>query len=854
MCGTVDLHHIITTARQAGAKVILVGDHHQLPEIQAGGGLAHAISTLGDQVCELTINRRQVEPWEIDALDHLRHADVAVAWDAYLTHDRVRILDDPIKLHQLAVDDWWTAHTTGHDALLLAGTRSEAHALNRLARGRAASEGHLVGPALTIAGRTFQAGDRVLICRNDASQTTPDGQQIRIDNGMLGTVSATDLDAGTLDVRLRSGEIVRLDHDYLNDGHLDHGYAMTIHKSQGATCDAVFVVGPAGLYRQAAYVALSRARHGSTLYATSRQAAEIGERDHATGLPLPGETERPEHDLLTTIGRTEAKTFATTVDPTAAAVADLADLPLDTLQSRLTVAAAAEARAAASGLSDPADDCAALERARHARHHLLPDRRVRALDCNNVGTVIELHDTNGAATVLFVADDGTPAVRTLAWSDLKAIDHPEPVDLTPEAQLWVDHEADRIAQSADRWATALADYTIEAGEAGLLRRAIQARRELLSRQLHADSPDWLTWWVGNRPLDPTGATVWDDTISTIATWRDIHHISPEAPGLGLGLARTEANDRAQWLGAMTAALAQRAWLTDRDPQLAQTVRPALTSVEIHDRISQLDQLFAHAPLDNSRIIDDLIAGHLTTPDLHAALTGARSAQTERDRWILANWPYIVEHHELHRLAEQHDALAHWPTPIRPTVEAVLDKLAARLDPAAPVETRTLAELETTMASLDPGAALRDLTEQLVAVNDRLHRVETGRATEVDPGRAALIAAEEETLRANQQYVRNLIAVERNMLHSRSFAPTDHDTLRSAITRRTTTIYQQAISERPEWLVELLTELDDRGTLEQLRLAQIHRLVLERATTADLSLPDPTIEAKRMVKRAPLPII
>ena len=46
---------------------------------------------------------------------------------------------------------------------------------------------------------------------------------------------------------------------------------MTIHKSQGATCDAVFVVGPAGLYREAAYVALSRARHGAILYATSRQ-------------------------------------------------------------------------------------------------------------------------------------------------------------------------------------------------------------------------------------------------------------------------------------------------------------------------------------------------------------------------------------------------------------------------------------------------------------------------------------------------------------------------------------------------------------------------------------------------------
>ncbi|MCW2751173.1 MAG: conjugative relaxase, partial [Aeromicrobium sp.] len=475
MCGTVDLHHVITTARQAGAKVILVGDHHQLPEVQAGGGLANAIATLGERVCELTTNRRQVELWEVDALDHLRHGDVADAWDAYLTHDRVRILDDPAELHQLAVDNWWTAHTTGSDALLLAGTRSEANALNRLARDRAASERLLTGPALTVAGRTFQAGDRVLICRNDTNQTTPSGQRIRIDNGMLGTVTVTNPEVATLDVRLRTGEIVRLDHDYLADGHLDHGYAMTIHKSQGATCDAVFVVGPAGLYREAAYVALSRARHGATLYATSRQAAEIGERDHSTGLPLPGETEHGDHDLLTTIGRSEAKTFATTVDPTAAAVANLAELPLDILRDRLNRAATAEARAAASGLTDPADALAALDRARHARNHLLPDRRVRALDRDNVGTIISLQDTAGDATVLFVADDGTPAVRTLAWRDLKPIDHPEPVDLTIDAQRWLDREADRIALSAELWTTALAGYSIGPGEAALLGRAIKAR-------------------------------------------------------------------------------------------------------------------------------------------------------------------------------------------------------------------------------------------------------------------------------------------------------------------------------------------------------------------------------------------
>ena len=354
--------------------------------------------------------------------------------------------------------------------------------------------------------------------------------------------------------------------------------------------------------------------------------------------------------------------------------------------------------------------------------------------------------------------------------------------------------------------------------------------------MHADSPDWLTWWVGNRPVDPAGATVWDDTTSTIATWRDLHHVDPDQPGLGN--APTDPCERAQWLDAMTATLAQRAWLSDRDPQLAPTVCPALTPVAIHDRISQLDRLFAGAPSDHSRIIDDLVAGHLTTPDPHATLSDARSAQTERDRWILANWPYIVEHHELQRLAEQHDPLAQWPTPIRPTVQAALDKLTARLDPTAPVESRTHAELETAIASLDPGARLRDLTDQLVAVNDRLHQVEAERPTEADPRRAALLAAERQSLKETQQDLRPLVTAERQTVNRRAFTPADHDTLRAAITHRTTTLYQRAISDRPEWLIELLTELDDRGTLGQLRCAQVWRMVINAVAARDL---DPSHE-------------
>ena len=343
--------------------------------------------------------------------------------------------------------------------------------------------------------------------------------------------------------------------------------------------------------------------------------------------------------------------------------------------------------------------------------------------------------------------------------------------------------------------------------------------------------------------------MWDDTTSTIAAWRDAHHVDPTQPGLGD--APTDPNEHEHWLDVMGTTLAQRAWLSDRDPHVTRAAIPALTPVEIHDRISQLDQLFADAPTDRSRIIDDLIAGHLSTPDLYDALSEARSAQTERDRWILANWPFIVEHHELHRLAKQHDPLAHWPSPVRPAVEAVLDRLAARLDPTPETEPRTLGELQAAVAALDPGVRLRNLTEQLVALNDGLRRVQADRDAETDPARTTLLNAEKETLRSSQRDVRTLISTERTAVNHQTYTTTDHDALRWAITRRTETIYQQAITERPEWLVALLTDLDDLGTLAQLRPGQIRELILDRATVGELGLHGPSAESERKLERVPV---
>ena len=104
-----------------------------------------------------------------------------------------------------------------------------------------------------------------------------------VKNGTLGTIdTVSPLHMG---VRLDDGRQVGFDlKDY---AHIDHGYAATIHKSQGVTVDAAHVLATPGMDRHAAYVGLSRHRDGVQLhygrddFATDAKLAAVLSRDRA---------------------------------------------------------------------------------------------------------------------------------------------------------------------------------------------------------------------------------------------------------------------------------------------------------------------------------------------------------------------------------------------------------------------------------------------------------------------------------------------------------------------------------------------------------------------------------------------
>ncbi len=256
MVGTRALARLFDAADAGGSRLILVGDPHQLQSIEAGGvlrGLEKRMPTIG-----LTENRRQRHAWERVALADLRAGEVGRFLTAYQSNGRIHVGDTADHAKQQLISHWSTQLRFRRDVVILALRRDDVADLNRLAR-REMLNGRRLGQEALIAGdREFRTSDRVVCLRNQRA----DG----LLNGLRGVVTAVDPEARSLTVRLTDGTDRVVPTIYLDARHLDHGYALTIHKAQGLTADEALVLATDDLYQEAGYTALSRARLDTRVY------------------------------------------------------------------------------------------------------------------------------------------------------------------------------------------------------------------------------------------------------------------------------------------------------------------------------------------------------------------------------------------------------------------------------------------------------------------------------------------------------------------------------------------------------------------------------------------------------------
>ena len=260
MVGSALMERVLTHASQAGAKVVLVGDHEQLQAVDAGAAFRALRDAHGAQ--EITEVRRQAgdeRQWMRDATQEFGRARTAEALGRYNDAGMVHRTDTRDQAKAELAAGWTAARADKPEQthIILAYTRADVAELNMQARDAYRQEGRLgedVALKTAHGEKAFAAGDRLYFTKNDT--------RLAVKNGSLGTIEG--VDEHRVAVKLDNGRIVSFDtKDY---DHITHGYAATVHKSQGVTVDQAHVLASRYMDRHAAYVGLTRHRDRADLY------------------------------------------------------------------------------------------------------------------------------------------------------------------------------------------------------------------------------------------------------------------------------------------------------------------------------------------------------------------------------------------------------------------------------------------------------------------------------------------------------------------------------------------------------------------------------------------------------------
>lgn len=322
MVGSEHLARVIGHTDEAGAKLVLVGDPEQLGAIEAGG-LFSAIAERTEPVHLHEVIRHNHEP-DRDAAKLIREGAGREALSLYRSEERVTVAGNAEERRVAMVEDWWHSYSHGEDALMVAKRNSEVERLNATARELVRSEGRLGTEEVEVGGAAFAAGDQVITRIND--------RRAGIYNRERWEVAQVDAERGGIVLDgIDQARRVEVGPDYLSRTTLggeapalQHAYAVTTYCAQGTTVDSAYVMADPSMDKQEFYVATSRTREKTYLYATPEIQGERSEYA-PTG---------PERDAIAHVGEAAERDRAQTAAHDEALRAELRKLPRPELATR----------------------------------------------------------------------------------------------------------------------------------------------------------------------------------------------------------------------------------------------------------------------------------------------------------------------------------------------------------------------------------------------------------------------------------------------------------------------------------------------------------------------------------------
>ncbi len=526
LADTVTLDRLTRIAAGAGAKILLVGDPHQLQSIDAGGAFALLVDRRADAPALNEIHRFANE-WEKEASLALSRGDVQVI-SAYARYKRIRegLTEEMVDAAYVA---WRADCAAGRASILVTESARDVRALNERAR----AERLLLDGAVDhrevdlVDGCRASVGDVVITRQNDRRiRTMRDGW---VKNGDRWLVTDIRRDGSVLVKRLdaRGGRTV-LPPEYVAE-HVDLGYAVTAHRAQGVTVDSAHVVVTVSTTRENLYVSMTRGRESNIAYVALDQPDDSHstpeEEDVTARTVLYGVLQHSGADLSATQTIEAEYELHGGIDRLAAELETIAaeaqhDRFVDLLsRSGLTV----EQHAAVVASTAFGPLAAALRRA-EAYHHDLERLLPRVVgrhgldDADDIGAVLRYRVDKLAAT---------PPRGCRLRPRLIAGLIPEPLGpMSAEDRQAIDER----------------------------KELIEARARALAEGAVAGREPW-TRRLGPRPVGAPGTGVWIDAATTVAAYRDRYKLISE---MAVGGGTKDDAQRADRQRALRAIRAVRA--------------------------------------------------------------------------------------------------------------------------------------------------------------------------------------------------------------------------------------------------------------------------------------------------------
>ncbi len=479
MVDSATLARLVSHAERVQAKLVLVGDPEQLGEIEAGG-LFGAVADRAEPIQLHEVIRHEHE-LDREVAKRIREGEGREALGLYVAENRVTVAPNAEARREAMVRDWNESYEHGEDAMMIAKQNAEVARLNEMARALRKQSGRLGAQEIEVGEARFAAGDQVITRVND--------QRAEVFNRERWQIAEVDAKERRVVLEgIDQAKRVEVGPEYLSQINpyseapaLEHAYAVTTYSAQGSTVDRAFVAADPSMDKQELYVAASRSREQTYLYATPEIQTHREEIAPASAYIREGISHIAE-----------------------AAERDRAQLAAHevALRSRFSGLRTEELVARRAVLEGAAD----REAVQQERHDALRERIERGYDG------LERYEARREAA------EALP--RRERKDELGRIDSMESASRRQLSRLEAEMQETPTPGDAARREFAVAD------------QVLAERRQLAITAAGLSPPTYITKELGERPTDSAKRKAWDRGVAGIERYRQEHGIKDPNKAFG----------------------------------------------------------------------------------------------------------------------------------------------------------------------------------------------------------------------------------------------------------------------------------------------------------------------------------